>query len=133
MASPLRLSAELVEAAERAGLVQKRSVPKQIEFWATLGRALEKVIDHADVYAVTQGLKKIRVEPVDSVSVRPEEVFDALEKSRNDGSLAAKVTGAPVYYEASQRRPGLLDQVDKATGERRTGRFHNGDFQVLPE
>lgn len=133
MANPLRLSVELVEAAERAGLVHKRSVPKQIEFWATLGRAVEKLIDHADVYAVTQGLKKISVEPVDAVSVQPDEIFDALEKSRTDGSLAARVTRAAIYYEASRGRPGLLDQVNSATGERRTGRFHNGEFQVLPE
>ena len=39
MASPLRLNAALIEAAEREGAVQKRSVPRQIEFWAELGKA----------------------------------------------------------------------------------------------
>jgi hypothetical protein len=28
---------------------QKRSIPKQIEFWADLGRAVERVIDMSDV------------------------------------------------------------------------------------
>ena len=66
MASPLRLNAALIEAAEREGAIQKRSVPRQIEFWAELGKAVESVVGPADVVAVIQGIKKIKVEPVTS-------------------------------------------------------------------
>jgi hypothetical protein len=128
MANPLRLDPGLVEAAERASLVQKRSVPKQIEFWATLGQAIENVIDYADIFAILQGLKKITIEPVLPVAVDPEDVFSALEKSRQDGQLAEKIIPGRIYYEASRSRPGLLDRVDTATGERRSGQFHNGEF-----
>jgi hypothetical protein len=130
MASPLRLSAELVEAAEREGALQKRSAPKQIEFWAELGKAVDGVIDPADVVAVIQGLKKIKVEPVASVAVDPRNVFDALEAMRKSGALAEEVTSAAVYYEASRSRPGLLDRVNSRTGERQTGQFHKGVFKV---
>ena len=44
MANPLRLSSELIAAAERSGAVYKRSVPKQIEYWAELGRSIERVV-----------------------------------------------------------------------------------------
>lgn len=131
MANPLRLNPELVAAAERASLLQKRSVPKQIEFWATLGKAVENVMDYSDIFAVLQGLKKIRIEPVTTVASDPRDVFEDLEKSRAGGRLPANVTRAVTYYEASRSRPGLLDQVNTATGERRTGQFRSGQFQTL--
>ncbi len=130
MASPLRLSTALVEAAEKEGAVQKRSAPKQIEFWAELGKAVDGVIDSADVVAVIQGLRKIKVEPVKSMAVDSRDVFDSLETIRESGGLAEKVTSAAVYYEASLSRPGLLDQVNSRTGERQTGQFHKGVFKV---
>ena len=130
MASPLRLSTALVEAAEKEGALQKRSAPKQIEFWAELGKAVDGVIDAADVVAVIQGLRKIKVEPVKSMAVDSRDVFDSLETIRESGGLAEKVTSAAVYYEASLSRPGLLDRVSSRTGERQTGQFYKGVFKV---
>lgn len=130
-ANPLRLNQDLVSAAEREGMVQKRSIPKQIEFWATLGKAVANVLDYSDIFAVLQGLKKINVEPVDPVGVAPDDVFAALEQKRNDGQLSQQVTKAIIYYEASKSRPGLLDQVNRATGERKTGHFSNGEFIAM--
>ncbi len=131
MANPMRLSPELVEAAERESRVQKRSLPKQIEFWAVLGKAVQGVIDYSDVIAVTQGLKKIAVEPIESPTADPDDVFADLENSRKRRALAKDVTTAAVYYEASRSRPGMIDRVNSATGERRTGRFKQGKFQAI--
>ncbi len=75
MPSPMRLDASLVAAAEREGALQKRSIPKQIEFWAELGKAVEHIIGIEDIIAVTQGLKKIKVEPVLSVSVNSDDIL----------------------------------------------------------
>ncbi len=130
MPSPMRLDSSLVAAAEREGAMQKRSIPKQIEFWAELGKAIEHVIGFEDIIAVTQGLKKIEVEPVTSVSVDPDDIFDSLETSRKKGTLSEKVTSAAIYYEASTSRPGLLDRVDSATGIRESGQFIEGEFKV---
>ena len=130
MANPMRLSKALVEAAERESVIQKRSIPKQIEFWAELGKAVEGVMNPTDVVAATQGFKKIKVEPADSMAVKPRDVFDSIESSRRKGTLAAEVTSAAIYYEASLSRPGLLDRVNVSTGERQTGQFHNGVFKV---
>ncbi len=130
MPSPMRLDSSLVAAAEREGAMQKRSIPKQIEFWAELGKAVEHVIGIEDIIAITQGLKTIEVEPVVSVSVDPDDIFDALETSRKKGTLSKKVTAAAVYFEASVDRPGLLDRVVSATGKRESGRFIEGEFKV---
>ncbi len=128
--SPLRLDSTLVAAAKREGSINKRSAPKQIEFWAELGKAVEKVLDYNDIFAVIQGLKRIKVESVKSEAVDPAEVFDSIETSRNSEELGERVTSAAFYFEASRRQPGLLDRVNSATGERQTGRFYNGEFKV---
>ena len=130
MTSPIRLNSALVAAAEKEGTIQKRSVPKQIEFWAELGKAVARVMDLSDVFAIIQGLKKVKVEPVTSVAVDPRDVFNSLENKRKSGNLAEKVTSSAVYYEASLSQQGLLDRVNSYTGERETGQFHNGEFKV---
>jgi hypothetical protein len=130
MTSPIRLSSALVAAAEKEGTIQKRSVPKQIEFWAELGKSVARVMDLSDVFAIIQGLKKVKVEPVTSVAVDPRDVFNSLENKRKSGNLAEKVTSSAVYYEASLSQQGLLDRVNSYTGERETGQFHNGEFKV---
>ena len=130
MASPMRLDPALVAAAEKEGTLQKRSAPKQIEYWAELGRAMGRVINLADVFAVLQGLKKVKLEPVTSVSVSSDDVFKDIEKRREAGELSKTVTSSAVYFEASPNYPGLLDRVDTAIGERQTGYFRNGKFKV---
>ena len=128
--SPLRLDSTLVAAAKRKGSVNKRSAPKQIEYWAELGMAVEHVLDYNDVFAVIQGLKKVKVESVESITVDPAAIFNSLEESRKSEKLAEKITSTAVYFEASRRQPGLLDKVNTATGERQTGRFCNGEFKI---
>jgi hypothetical protein len=95
-----------------------------------LGKAVEHVLDYNDIFSVIQGLKKVRVESVESVAVDPEDVFNSLEEGRKSEELAQKVTSATIYFEASRRQPGLLDRVNTATGERQTGRFYNGEFKI---
>ena len=128
MKSPLRLNSALIVAAQKVGSIQKRSVPNQIEYWAELGRAIEHLLEPNDIYAITQGFKKITIEAIASKPVNPDDVFASIENSRKNGVLAEKVTSAGVYYESSQSRPGLLDRINSSTGERQTGRFRNGKF-----
>jgi hypothetical protein len=131
MASPMRLDSTLIAAAEREAAIQKRSIPKQIEFWAELGKAVEHIISFDDVIAITQGLKRIELEPLVSPVADPDDVFADLEADRTTGTLSENVTSAAVYYEASRALPGYLDRVNGLTGKRETGRFRNGEFMVV--
>ena len=127
----IRISDTLYNAADRAGTIQKRSISKQIELWAELGKSVERLINIEDVFAVISGIKKINILPVVSERVEPRDIFRSLEKSRKDKSLSNKVTAATIYYEASQSASGLLDRVNSKTGERQTGQFVDGRF--LPQ
>jgi len=75
MASPMRLNSDLIEAAKMEGMVQKRSIPMQIEYWAELGRAVEGIIDLKDVFAVMQGVKTVRLESAFSAPIDPSDVL----------------------------------------------------------
>lgn len=131
MSKTMRLSAELAEAAEREGSLQKRSAPKQIEYWAELGKAVERVLSPNDVVAVVQGLKVLHIEPRQPVSLDSDEIFGELDALRESGELSELVTSAPYSYEASTSQPGLLERVDNKTGQRDIGQFRDGVFKVV--
>lgn len=124
----IRLNTDLIFQAQSASAVQCRSIPNQVEYWANLGRIISSVIGIEDALAILHGLKKIRVEPVQTISVDSDTVFNNLEADRAKGFVDKPITSAPFYFEASPKKPGLLDRVNSQTGERKTGRFANGKF-----
>lgn len=127
VSSPLRLDHKLVEAATLMGNLFKRSTPRQIEYWAELGRAVERELDAETVIALREGLAQLRVEPIRSAPVASAEVFDSLDAARASGALGETVSSATLRYQASASAPGLLEQVH-ADGKVIQGRFLNGQF-----
>jgi hypothetical protein len=130
----LRIDEELVLQAEREARIQNRSKARQLEYWAKIGKAISSKLTIADVFAVSQGIKTIKLETAptaQSTLVSPDAVFSDLENDRNKGLLAEKVTSARVYYEASIEHPGYLDRVDAVTQKRQTGSFINSEFKTL--
>ncbi len=130
----LRIDKDLALQAEREARIQNRSKAKQLEYWAKIGRALSSKLSIEDVFAVSQGIKSIELQVTPSarsIPVDADDVFDDLENERAKGLLAAKVTSAKIYYEASRDHPGYLDRVHAATGQRQAGSFENGEFKAL--
>ena len=130
----LRIDQDLAFQAEREARIQNRSKTKQLEYWAKLGKAISSKLNITDVYAVSQGIKTIKLEVVpsaQSIPIDSDVIFNDLENDRTKGLLAKKVTSAKIYYEASVEHPGYLDQVNSITKKRQTGSFENGVFQVL--
>ena len=130
----LRIEKELALQAEREARIQNRSKAKQIEYWAKVGKAISSKLNIADVFAVSQGIKTIKLElspSVQSIHVDSDAVFTNLENDRDSGRLFKNVTSAKVYYEASIEHPGYLDRVNSVTKKRQTGSFENGEFKAL--
>lgn len=125
--SPMRLEQALVQAATAAGENYKRSAAGQIEYWAEIGRAVERVLDPESIIAVQSGLAKIKLELTSGEPIEPDAVFDNLESDRRQASLASEVTGSEVVYQASHARPGLLEQIS-ADGKIIIGQFRDGQF-----
>jgi len=131
-ASPVRLQAELMHAATIASKLQHRSVAEQIEYWAAIGRSLSKIIGQDTLLELSAGLVRLRIEPVEPVTIVPEEVLSDLERDRKNGTLADSVTTSSVRYQVSTRHPGQLEQI-LPDGRVLIGQFHDGVFTPLPE
>lgn len=129
MASPMRLSPDLVRAAEAESLLHKRSVPRQIEYWAELGRQLADQLSMEDLLAVRQGLARLELRAVEAAPVDPDEVFSEVSELRESGGLYDAVTDADFHYEPSRYKPGMLDRVHR-DGRRETGTFEGGEFRL---
>lgn len=127
----LRIDENLVLQAQRQAKIQHRSINGQVEYWAKLGKAIASKISAADAFAVTQGLKEFRLEPVDNCSVDPETILEELESDRKAEFSGKPITAAPFYFERSVSHPGLLDRVNTKTGEKKTGQFRNGSFESI--
>jgi hypothetical protein len=130
----VRIDKDLALQAEREAKIQNRSNAKQIEYWAKIGKAISSKLSIADVFAVSQGIKTIKLEvnsAVQSIPVNSDDIFNDLENDRAKGLLAKNVTSARIYYEASVEHPGYLDRVNSVTKKRQTGTFENGEFKAL--
>lgn len=127
MSTPLRVKNSLFKEAEVEGSLLNRSAAKQVEFWAELGKRVAHSVTPADMLALMQGIADVRVEVPESKPINPEQVFAEVDKASSSGQLGQQITRGALYYEASQSRPGLLDQV-MPDGRRCTGHFSNGSF-----
>lgn len=111
---------------------QHRSAAEQIEYWAALGQQVAGVLDPDKLLDVASGLAALKVEPITSAAVAPEQVFAALEQQRRSGQLNQSVSAASLRYQASKAQPGLLEEL-KPNGNRRLGRFRDGLFEPVGE
>ena len=131
-ASPVRLQAELMQAAITAGQRQHRSAAEQIEYWAGIGRSVARIINQDTLLEISAGLVRLKTEPVEVGAVSPEEVFSDLERDRKSGRLTDSVTSSSVRYQVSTRHRGQLEQI-LPDGRVIVGQFHDGVFTPLPE
>ncbi len=131
-AYPIRLQKELMQAAELTAKCFHRSTAEQIEYWADLGRSVSSTLDPDVLLSVLSGLTTIKTEPVISLPIDPDEVFETLENDRKAGTLHNAVTSSAIKYQASLEHPDYLEQVDP-NGNITTGQFKNGQFIALNE
>ena len=124
--NPIRIDRSLMEQAAAEADRQKRSTPKQVEYWAELGQVCDGLLSHADAVRLREGLLKL--EPCESAPVDADTVFTNLDAARTDGSLSNKVTTARTIFQVSEDHPGYLEQI-KPGGNIIVGQFEGGKFK----
>jgi hypothetical protein len=124
--NPIRIDRSLFEQAAAEADRQKRSTPKQVEYWAELGQVCDGLLSHADAVRLREGLLKL--EPCESTPVNAEDVFATLDANRDDGSLSHTVTSAKTIYQVSDQHPGYLEQIEPE-GNVIVGQFERGKFR----
>ena len=126
-ASPIRLQADLMQAAEITAKRYHRSTAEQVEYWADLGRTVASELDPDVLLSVASGLTVIKTETVFSVPLDPAAVFQSLENDRESGLLQNTITKSVARYQASTKHPGYLEKID-SDGSITIGQFDNGEF-----
>jgi len=127
VSTAIRLDDRLVREAETEALLHRRSTPRQLEYWAQIGKTVAKNATGDELLYLLEGFAEVQVSPRASAPVDADEVFSAVDQAREQGVLARTVTGASVRYEASRKRPGMLNRIG-ADGQQQTGHFRNGEF-----
>jgi len=120
MSQPVKLSDSLVLDARLAAEVVERSMAGQIEFWARIGRAVEPLLQGAQVMALCRDAS---AQPLSAC-------LDSVDSPQGRRRVAEFVRMQPYpHYEPAPSAPGLLVRIE-AGGKRTMGRFVNRKFQV---
>jgi hypothetical protein len=120
MSQPVKLSDALVLDARLAGEAFERSLTGQVEFWARLGRAIEPLLQGAQVLALC---RNAAVQPLSAC-------LDAVDSPAGRRRVAEYLDTQPYpHYEPAPDHPGYLVRME-ADGKRTVGRFVNRKFEA---
>ncbi len=125
MSKPIRIDPSMLERAEVEGRIYRRSPPKQIEFWAEIGRQVSNLIDPKDLFAVFTGAAKFEVKHKQSRPVSAESVLAELKIARESGELQNVVTDAIARFEMDSE--GRMRRVSSG-GKITYGSLVDGEF-----
>lgn len=117
MSQPVKLSDQLVLDARLSGEVTERSIAGQIEFWAGIGRGLERVMHMDQVLALKQ---RGQIEPLSKA-------LASVDSAEGRQRLSEVLASRPYPHFESSARPGLVVRVDE-DGTRTEGRFVQRKF-----
>jgi hypothetical protein len=120
MGQPVKLSDELVADARIAGATMQRSIAGQVEFWARVGRAVERVTNRTQIEGLQQRATLSLSEIVRTINA-PE------GRARLDAYLHSRPF--PRYF----AHPVLAQTMirEDADGSRTVGRFNGRVFEPV--
>ena len=120
MGSIIRLAEDLSNQIA-AGEVVERSIARQVEFWARLGRSVELLLEGRQVLTLCH-----------NATARPlSACLESVDSAEGQRRVANVLERRPFpHYEPHPDRPGLLVRVD-AKGSRTVGRFVKREFQPV--
>jgi len=118
MSQPVKLSDELVLEARTVGVVARRSIAGQVEFWACLGKSIEPLLRGDRALALQRsGTARSLAESIQSV-----------DTDAGRDRLRASLESRPFpHFEPCPDESGMLIKTDE-DGTRTRGRFINRVF-----
>ena len=120
MSQPVKLSDALVLNARIAGGVEERSIAGQVEYWAKLGRCVERLFDGSQIDALRRSAGAPAVG----------ELLEVVDTPKGREMFTAFLQSQPYpHYRAHPSRKGLLVRTEE-NGVETTGRFVNREFIV---
>lgn len=128
MGTPVKLSGTLVEAARGEAAAADRSLTAQIEHWATIGRAVEKLVPQAALASLKRLGGASAATPAMARREAAGRLLDDLARSddRNVVQRHLRALGGP-RYGTDPKHPGLLVRIEP-DGKRTLGRLEGRVF-----
>jgi len=118
MPQPVKLSDALVLDARLSAEVEQRSIAGQVEYWASLGKLIDAMLDGK---TRTDALKKSGVKPLS-------ELIASVGGAEGDARLNTYLESEPFpHFEPHPTRRGMLIRTD-AQGKQSVGRFVDRKF-----
>lgn len=118
MPQPVKLSDALVLDARLSAEVEQRSIAGQVEYWASLGKLVDAMLDGK---TRTDALKKSGVKSLS-------ELIASVGSAEGDARLNTYLESEPFpHFEPHPTRKGMLIRTD-AQGEQSVGRFVDRKF-----
>lgn len=118
MSQPVKLSDPLVSDAREAGQLFERSIAGQIEYWASLGKALEPLLRWEQAAALRRRGQHFSLK-------------ECLERVDSEGGrqrLQEVLAQRPFpHYEPCPEAPGFLVRIEE-DGRRTIGKFQRRQF-----
>lgn len=65
--------------------------------------------------------------------INPIELLSGVETARESGELSKIITTAKLAYQTSEQYPGYIEQINRETGERKTGIYKDGAFITMEQ
>jgi len=121
MSQPVKLSDALVLDARLAGEIVERSIARQVEFWARLGRSVELLLEGRQVLALCR-----------NATVRPlSACLESVDSPEGRQRVTDFLQSQPFpHYQPHPHRAGMLVRID-TDGRRTVGRFVNRQFRPV--
>jgi len=120
MSQPVKLSDALVLDARLAAEAQERSIASQVEYWAKIGRRVERLFDGRQI----ETLRKTTAAPAIG------ELLEVVDTPKGREMFQSFLDSEPYpHYRAHPGVKGLLVRTDE-DGKETTGRFVNREFIV---
>ena len=118
VSQPVKVSDELLLEARMVSELSHRSIAKQIEYWAQLGKALEPLLRGDQALALRR-----------SGAERPlSECLESVDTPAGRRRVMEQLGRLPFPHYEPASTPGLLIRIE-ADGSRTLGRFVNREFQ----
>lgn len=111
MATAIRIDDKLIREASAEAQVQRRSTPKQIEYWAEIGRIVAGEVSAEDLMSIAQGNRRVKVEPLVPEPVSGDELWAEVDAARDSGELAKTIAHSRTVYQCSIENPGFLEAI----------------------
>jgi ParD-like antitoxin of type II bacterial toxin-antitoxin system len=124
MGQPVKLSDEMILEARTAGAAMGRSIAGQVEFWASIGRTLEKVANRSQIERLQQ-----------RATLPLSEIVSTVNGPAGRARLSAYLESKPFPRFSAHPEVDRLFVREDADGTRTVGRFNRGTFEptAVPE